>query len=112
MTPGIVLMFVVSIELDMLANRKEASGIQRCVAPLAISALIEKLGTDVWCRMVGTKAERPLDLEPIAITPRKAVVLPVKIGTVPVGEQEPAFHRKVEGGNRLHTVGSRSTIGL
>ena len=42
-------------------------------------ALVEELGAGVRCRVVGATGERLFDFKAVAITPREATVLPVKV---------------------------------
>ena len=85
---GVVLVLIVRIKLQVLAHRKEAAGIDCGVAPFAVLAFVEELGAGVQRGMVGADSKRLFDLKAVAITPREVSALPVKVGTVPVGEQK------------------------
>jgi len=49
---SIVLVFIVSVELDMFANRKECAGVKCRGAPFLVSALVKELSTGIGRWMV------------------------------------------------------------
>jgi len=99
---GIVLVLVVRIELQELAQWKEASGIDCRITPFFILALVEELDAGVWGGMIGEDCKPPFNLQAVAIAPRDLARLPIEIGAVPVREEKPRLYGKVEVCDRFH----------
>ena len=68
---GIILVRIIRIELETLPHWKEATRIERGVAPLCILAFVEELRTRVRRGVIMANRELFLDLHPVAIAPRK-----------------------------------------
>ena len=76
---GIVLVFVIRIELKASPDGEQATCVYFCGAPLSILTLVVHLDAGVWCGMIGVDGQRPFDLELVAIAPRECSVAPVKV---------------------------------
>src|SRR5580704_12810095 len=97
-------MLVVRIELDVLADGKQATGVEGGITPFAVLALVKEFHAGIRGGVVGVNRESSLDLETVAIAPREFATLPIEVPPVPVGEQEARLDGKVKGGNWLDTV--------
>ena len=70
-------MLVIRVELDMLADGKQTSGVNRRVAPLAVLAGIVEFGARVGGRVVSDDPEGSLELDAIAITSCEVSAVPI-----------------------------------
>ena len=92
--PGVVLVLVIRIELNVLADRKQAPGVDCGVAPFAILALVKGLHGAIRRRVIGVNRKTLLDLQTVAIAPREFPALPIEVCPIPVGNKNPAFKGK------------------
>ena len=83
---GDVLMFIVRVELDMLAGRKYRSSIKCGGAPLFVLAQIKNLCGDIRCWMIGTYGDSALQGYFVAVAPVELTFGPIEVCTIAVGK--------------------------
>jgi hypothetical protein len=84
MFSGVVHVLVIGIQLQMLGQWQQATGIQSRGRPLGIRAFVQEFHARVGGRMVGTNGNTPLNRNSIAISPFETAVGPIEIGAIPV----------------------------
>src|SRR5215469_6466032 len=94
--PGVVNVFVVTIDLEVFAQRPKATCKQSGIAPLGVLALVGELGSSVRAWMVGANRQAPLGCNAIAMRPVKSGSRPIEIETVPVSDESIAGKRNME----------------
>src|SRR6516162_1068298 len=87
-------MFIIAIELEILAVWKQTAGVERRGVPFPVLTLIENLSTNVGSWVVRAHRESPLQRHPIPIAPGELVLGPVKVHAVAVGKQDPPYDRE------------------
>lgn len=100
----VVLVLIIWIQLDVLAQREQATRIKRGGAPFGVLAFIEGFSADVRCWVVGVNGNAALERQPVAITPGEAAIGPVKIGAISVGNQYLARDWEMKSDYGLQTV--------
>src|ERR1039457_4323824 len=68
---GIVLVFVISIELGVFSHGKLGAGIEIRRAPFVILVDVVGLSGQVWNEMIGTDRNGSVDAHFVPITPRE-----------------------------------------
>ena len=81
---GLVLMLIVGIELEVLADGEITSGVKSGVGPLAVLALVEELTADIGLQMVGVDSGVAFQLQAIPVTPGNAAILPIEVAAVAI----------------------------
>ena len=84
---GIVLVFIVRVELRVFTQAEKATRIQRRCAPFIESALVEELCAKVRSRVIRTDRDTPFDRHPVAIPPSEIAVRPIEVSPVPVRDE-------------------------
>ena len=82
-----VLVFVIGIEREALANSRQGARIERRAAPLLILALVEELAANIRGRLVRTQGDGALEFRSISVAPLESAVVPIQVRAITVGEQ-------------------------
>lgn len=102
---GIVLVFVISIELGVFSHRKLDAGIEIRRAPFVILVHVVGLSGQVWNEMIGADRNGSVDGHLVPITPSEFTVFPVQVRAVSAGKEKSGSQRKVQGKDRFQAIG-------
>lgn len=86
-----VLVLVIRVEFGPRAHGENAARVNRSGAPFAVLTVVVKLRACIQGRMVSVDCNRPLQCEPVAITPVGIAVLEIDFQPVPIREEQVAL---------------------
>ena len=66
---GVILVFIVRLNLEAFSNRHDTTERFRCSAPLFSAAVVVEFNSNVRCNRAGADLKVSLGAEPVTITP-------------------------------------------